>query len=166
MENFNEKRLICSYPLNRIFVKRFSLKKHVSFPSQFSAITLEIKPNGETKMQKQIMDKDWLNKRNEQIKKEREENSRYITLQNGENVVEIDLTEMPVEVKGMYGTKFVYTTTTKKTINNKEISLLLSASKILDGLIIKALSEGFNPFTLIKVGEGKNTRYAIKEFDN
>jgi hypothetical protein len=44
--------------------------------------------------------------------------------------------------------------------------LLLSASPTLDSLIIKALSEGYNPFTLIKVGEGKETRYGIKELES
>jgi hypothetical protein len=36
---------------------------------------------------------------------------------------------------------------------------------MLDSLIVKALSKGINPFTLIKVGEGQQTRYAIKELD-
>ena len=111
-------------------------------------------------MQKNI-NEEFLKNRMEEIKKEKDENSKYLSLKNGENIVKIDLGFLPEKVNGKFGTRYVYTTCIKKG----ERQLFLSASPMLDGLIIKALSEGINPFTLIKVGEGKNTRYAIKEIE-
>jgi len=105
------------------------------------------------------IDATFLKQRSEQIKKEKEENSKYVSLKNGENVIEIDLSQLPIEQIGKFGKRFIYQTTTKKNGAN----LLLSASPTLDSLIIKALSEGLNPFTLIKLGEGKDTRYDLKE---
>lgn len=112
-------------------------------------------------MTEQKINKDWLKQRQTQIQKTREENSKYLSLKSGENTVKIDLNVLPVETKGKFGTKMVYTT----CIMKGDKPLLLSASVVLDALIIKALSEGINPFTLIKVGEGKDTRYAIKELN-
>lgn len=112
-------------------------------------------------MTQTTISKEWLNKRNEEIQKEKEENSNYLQLKNGENIIKIDLSTLPIETTGKFGKKFVYQTLTEK--NGKK--LLLSASKTLDALIIKALSDGHNPFTLVKVGEGKETRYAIKELE-
>jgi hypothetical protein len=103
----------------------------------------------------------WLKQRNEQIQKEKEENSKYYQLKNGENIIKIDLTQLPIEANGKYGKKYVYQTMTEK--NGRK--LLLSASTTLDSLIIKCLTNGINPFTLIKVGEGKDTRYAVKELE-
>jgi hypothetical protein len=108
------------------------------------------------------INKDWLKQRQEYIQKQRELNSKYISLKNGENVIKIDMNILPIEDKnGKYGAKQVYTTCSMKG----DKPLLLSASIILDALIIKALSKGINPFTLIKLGEGKETRYAIKELE-
>jgi hypothetical protein len=109
------------------------------------------------------INQDYLKKRMEQHKKQKEENSRFIILKNGENKIEINLDILPQEQppKNGYSARMLYTTTTIKN----GVCLLLSASNILDGLIIKALSGGYNPFTLIKVGEGINTRYAIKELE-
>lgn len=112
-------------------------------------------------MQTPKINTDYLQKRMQEIQKNKEENSRYISLKNGENILKIDLNFLPVEEKGKYGTRIVYTTANMKG----DKALLLSASIVLDSLIIKALSNGINPFTLIKVGEGKNTRYAIKELE-
>ena len=109
-------------------------------------------------MQKNI-NEEFLKNRMEEIKKEKDENSKYLSLKNGENIIKIDLGFLPEKVNGKFGTRYVYTTCIKKG----ERQLFLSASPMLDGLIIKALSEGINPFILIKLGEGKNTRYAIKE---
>jgi hypothetical protein len=103
----------------------------------------------------------WLKEREAKIKKEREENSKYFSLRNGENIIKIDLTQLPIETTGKYGSKFVWQTQTEKN----GVKLLLSASPTLDALITKALANHVNPFTLIKVGEGKETRYAIKEFE-
>lgn len=105
---------------------------------------------------------DWLKQRQIAIQKEREENSKYLSLKNGENIIKIDLNVLPLEQKGRFGARQIYTTCTVK--GDKQ--LLLSASMMLDSLIIKALSNGINPFTLIKVGEGKDTRYAIKELED
>ena len=110
-------------------------------------------------MQKTI-DETFLKNRTQQIKKEKEENSKYFKLHNGENKIEIDLSQLPIDETGLYGKRFVYQTTSEN--NGKK--LLLSASVTLDAMIIKCLSEGINPFTLIKTGEGKNTRYEIKEW--
>lgn len=106
---------------------------------------------------------DYLKQRTEQIKKQKEEYSKFVKLQNGENKIEIDLSVLPYEqpAKGSYNARMIWTTATQKNGKN----LLLSASMILDSLIVKALSNGVNPFTLIKVGEGINTRYAIKELE-
>lgn len=112
----------------------------------------------------QAINKQWLETRNQQIKKEKEENGKFVSLKNGENKIEIDLSVLPQEqLGGKFGKRFIYTTTTKKKTEKGEIGLLLSASPVLDALIIKSLSQGVNPFTLIKVGEGKETRYDIKE---
>lgn len=114
-------------------------------------------------MEQQTISKEWLNKRNEQIQKNKEENSKYLQLKTGENIIKIDLSQLPIEDKtGQYGTKMVYQTLTEK--NGRK--LLLSASPTLDALIIKCLCKGLNPFTLVKTGEGKNTRYAVKELES
>jgi len=114
-------------------------------------------------MQNPKVSKDYLQQRMQQIKKQKEENSKFVSLKNGENLLEVDLSVLPTEQppKNGYGARMIWTTT---TIKNK-VALLLSASITLDSLIVKALSEGVNPFTLIKVGEGLNTRYAIKELE-
>jgi hypothetical protein len=109
------------------------------------------------------INEEFLKNRMEQIKKEKEENSKFLSLKNGENIIKIDLSVLPIEQPtGKYGKRFIYITCIMK--NDKP--LLLSASPTLDSLIIKALSEGYNPFTLIKVGEGKETRYGIKELES
>lgn len=113
-------------------------------------------------MEQKTINPEWLKTREQQIEKEREENSKFLSLKNGENVIKIDLSQLPIEDKGKYGKKFVYQTMIEK--NGRK--LLLSASVTLDSMIIKALSKGINPFTLIKVGEGKETRYAIKELES
>jgi hypothetical protein len=114
-------------------------------------------------MENKTINQNWLKARNEQIQKEKEENSKYLKLKIGENIIKIDLTQLPIEetktISGKAVKRFVYQT----EINNNGRKMLLSASAYLDTLIIKALSEGFNPFTLIKTGEGINTRYAVKE---
>lgn len=104
----------------------------------------------------------WLKNRSEQIQKEKEENSKYVQLKNGENIIKIDMSMLPIEQKGKYGVKMVYQTLNEK--NGKK--LLLSASATLDALIIKALCAGINPMTLYKLGEGKDTRYSIKELES
>jgi hypothetical protein len=115
-------------------------------------------------MAQTVINKEWLAKRQEEIKKDKEENSKYQSLKNGENIIKIDLTVFPViEEKGKFGIRHIYTTTTTKLIKGIMQPLLLSASPTLDALIVEALANGHNPFTLIKVGEGKDTRYAIKE---
>lgn len=114
-------------------------------------------------MENKTINQNWLKARNEQIQKEKEENSKYLKLKIGENIIKIDLTQLPIEetktISGKTVKRFVYQT----EINNNGRKMLLSASAYLDTLIIKALSEGFNPFTLIKTGERINTRYAVKE---
>lgn len=113
------------------------------------------------------INQDYLKQRLQKIQQEKEENSRFIKLLNGENRIAIDLTILPLEQppKNGYSARMLWTTTTTKKVQNKTIALLLSASPVLDSLIVKALSAGHNPFTLIKVGEGINTRYAIKELE-
>lgn len=113
----------------------------------------------------QPISQDWLKTRKEQIQKEKEKNSKYLTLKDGENQIVIDMSVLPITQEGgKFGTRQIWTTKNQKVIDGKTItSLLLSASPTLDVLIVRALSEGFNPFTLIKVGQGKDTRYAIKE---
>lgn len=110
-------------------------------------------------MQPKIND-EYLKTRTEQIKKEKEDNSKFFKLKNGENIIKIDLSQLPIEETGKYGKRFIYQTVTVKN----GTPLLLSASKTLDSMVIKCLSEGLNPFTLIKLGEGKDTRYDIKEW--
>jgi hypothetical protein len=107
------------------------------------------------------INEEYLKNRTLEIQKQKEENSKYYQLKNGENIIKINLSQLPIDVKGKYGMKHVYETMTEKN----GVKLLLSASDALDALIIKALSHGLNPFTLIKVGEGKETRYAIKELE-
>lgn len=108
------------------------------------------------------IDENFLKNELDRIQKEKEENSRFVQLKNGENIIKIDLSMRPIEdKKGKYGTKMVFQTLNEK--NGKK--LLLSTSPTLYGFVIKALSSGYNPFTLIKLGEGKDTRYAIKELE-
>jgi hypothetical protein len=107
----------------------------------------------------QTINETFLQTRMEQIAKEKEENSKFVKLVNGENIIKIDLSQLPIEQVGKFGKRFIYQTEVVK--NGRK--LLLSASPTLDALIIKALSEGHNPFTLIKLGEGKDTRYDLKE---
>ena len=111
-------------------------------------------------MENKLVSKEWLQERQIQIKKEKDENSKYVKLRNGENIIKIDLSQRPIEQTGKFGKRYVWQTMIEK--NGQK--LLLSASATLDSLIIQCLSEAINPFTLIKVGEGKDTRYDVKEF--
>lgn len=116
-------------------------------------------------MEKTI-NEDWLQQRQQNLKKEREKNSKYLALKNGENTVKLDVSVMPVEdPNGKFGKRMIYTTEIVRNIDGKDVKLLLSTSPALETLILKALATGINPFTLIKIGEGRNTRYAIKELE-
>lgn len=115
-------------------------------------------------MTQEVLNKEWLKQRLEKIQKDKEENSKFLTLKNGENFIEIDTSVLPVEDNaGKFGLRYIYTTTLKQ--HNKKDPLLLSVSPTLDALITKALFKEINPFIVVKVGELKDTRYAIKELD-
>ncbi len=117
--------------------------------------------------QNNIVSKEWLQAEQERIKKEKEENSKYVTLKQGENTIKLDLSVRPeFDAKAKFGGKWVWQTTATKMLKGVMTPMLLSASPTLHALIISALAEGHNPFTLIKVGEGKETRYAIKELES
>jgi hypothetical protein len=81
----------------------------------------------------------------------------YFSIPEGETSIELNLSKAPQEREGTFGKQFVY----HITANNKDY--LLSASLVLDRLIISALSEGINPMTIIRTGTKKQTRYNIKE---
>lgn len=81
----------------------------------------------------------------------------YFSVPEGETLLEIDLSHAPEEREGDFGRQFVY------HIKANDTHFLLSASSMLDRLIISALSEGINPMTLIRTGTKKQTRYSIKE---
>jgi hypothetical protein len=95
-------------------------------------------------------------------KKWHEENVQpnYFSIPEGETTIEIDLSHAPQEKEGDFGKQFVY----HIKANNKDY--MLSASIVLDGLLISALSQGINPMTLIRTGTRKQTRYSIKELSN
>lgn len=97
----------------------------------------------------------WITER----KKWHDENAQpdYFSIPEGETKIEIDLSHAPQEKEGDFGKQFVY------HIKANNADYLLSASVMLDRLIISALSEGINPMTLIRTGTKKQTRYSIKE---
>jgi hypothetical protein len=96
----------------------------------------------------------WVKQRKEQIDGEM---LPFLKIPEGETVIEVDVDVVPTMREGDYSKQFLYTVTVEGEAHK------LSASEYLDRLIIDALSQGINPFTLIRKGTGKKTRYSIKE---
>lgn len=108
----------------------------------------------------QTVSKEYLQKIHQENEKRREENNKYVQLVQGEQIIKIDMTQIPIETQTKQGyPRYVWQTENTKNGNK----LFLSTSPTLNGFIVEALLADINPFTLIKVGEGKNTRYSIKE---
>jgi hypothetical protein len=95
----------------------------------------------------------WVEQRKQEIDKEQ---LPFFTIPEGETVIEVDTDVVPTMREGDYGEQYLY------TIKVDGESYKLSASSYLDRLIIEALSQGKNPFTLARKGKGKKTRYSIK----
>jgi hypothetical protein len=93
----------------------------------------------------------WVQQRKEEIDVE------YFTVPQGETKITVDVDVVPKERDGKYSKQYIYSV----TINGK--TWKLSASESLDRMIIEALSQGINTFTLIRKGTGKQTKYSIEE---
>lgn len=100
---------------------------------------------------------DWIAQREKEIENDKNNNSNFIRLAIGEN--KIKLLAIPAQkiVGGKFGDRWHY----KVDAEGKE--KILSASVVLDRMLVEAMKEGIFEITLIKVGEGKSTRYSIKE---
>ena len=96
----------------------------------------------------------WVKNRKEQINSEK---LPFYKIEQGETVIEVDVDVVPTMREGDYSKQYLY------NITVKDEAYKLSASEYLDRLIIEALSQGINPFTLVRKGTGKKTRYSIKE---
>lgn len=98
---------------------------------------------------------DWLQQRKQQI--DAEEQTPYFKIPQGETEITVDMDIPPAERTGDYSKQYIYTI----TVNGE--ARKLSASEYLDKMIIEALCHNINPFTLVRKGTGKQTRYSIKE---
>lgn len=97
---------------------------------------------------------EWIQKRSERHASEPE--SEYFKIPEGETVILVNEQQAPEEIKGKFGDQAIY------EIFIEGEKQKLSASRRLDRLIIKALMNGMNPMTLVRVGKEIDTRYAIK----
>jgi hypothetical protein len=82
---------------------------------------------------------------------------QYFKVPVGETEITVNVDVAPEEREGDYSKQYVY------SIKVNGETWKLSASEYLDNIMIEALSRGINPFTLIRKGTGKKTRYSIKE---
>jgi hypothetical protein len=96
----------------------------------------------------------WVQERKRQIDKAQ---LQYFKIPVGETTINVDVDVVPEEREGDYSKQYVYSVAVKGE------TLKLSASEYLDKIIIEALSQGINPFTLVRKGTGKKTRYSVKE---
>jgi hypothetical protein len=96
----------------------------------------------------------WIQERKQQIDQAK---LQYFKIPIGETTITVDVDLVPEEREGDYSKQYVY------SVEVKGETLKLSASEYLDKIIIEALSQSINPFTLIRKGTGKKTRYSIKE---
>ena len=96
----------------------------------------------------------WIKDRAERQKTEPD--SEFFKIPEGESIVLIDENQAPEELDGKFGKRYLYAVIVE---GNK---LKLSVNKRLDKMIIKALMNGINPLTLIRVGQGTDTRIKIK----
>ena len=96
----------------------------------------------------------WVKQRKQEID---EENQPFFKIPEGETVIEVDTDVVPTMREGDYSKQYLY------KIKVQGTAYKLSASAYLDRIIIEALSQDINPFTLARTGTGKETRYSIKE---
>jgi hypothetical protein len=96
----------------------------------------------------------WVSTCKQDIEKEQ---LQFFKIAEGETVIEVDVDVVPTMREGDFSKQYLYTVKVDGEFYK------LSASEYLDRLIIEALSQGINPFTLVRKGSGKNTRYSIKE---
>jgi hypothetical protein len=96
----------------------------------------------------------WVKQRKEEIEGER---LPFYKIEQGETVIEVDTDVVPTMREGDYSKQYLYNITVEGE------AYKLSASAYLDRLIIEALSAGINPFTLVRKGTEKKTKYSIKE---
>ena len=96
----------------------------------------------------------WVQERKQKLAQEQ---LQYFKIPVGETEITVDMDVVPEEREGDYSKQFVYAVIVKGQ------KWKLSASEYLDKMIIEALSQEINRFTLIRKGIGKKTRYNIKE---
>ena len=95
----------------------------------------------------------WVQQRKQEIDNALE----YFTIPQGKTKITVDVDVVPKERDGKYSKQYTY------TIAFDDKAYKLSASEYLDRLIVEALSQGINTFTLIRKGTGKQTKYSIEE---
>ena len=81
----------------------------------------------------------------------------YLILSEGETTVTVDMQTPPREETGDFGKKLIF----RVENNGKEHDLPCSMS--LAKKILYQLKDKNNPMTLIRAGEGKQTRYSVKK---
>ena len=96
----------------------------------------------------------WVQERKQLIAQEQ---LQYFKIPVGETTITVDVDVVPEEREGDYSKQYVYAV----AVNGE--TWKLSASEYLDKMIIEALSQGINRFTLVRKGTGRKTRYSIKE---
>ena len=104
----------------------------------------------------------WIIDKKAKADKEREEyikeHGEYYQFPQGETKILINTDVSPFEKINKYGkTQFVY----EVQINGEKKKI--SVNIVLDRAIIQCLVEEINPMTIIRFGQGTQTRYSIKE---
>lgn len=104
----------------------------------------------------------WITDKKAKADAEREqyikEHGDYYQFPQGETKILINTDTPPLEQVNKFGKKqFVY----EVLVNGEKKKV--SINIVLDRAVIQCLSEEINPMTIIRVGEGTQTRYSIKE---
>lgn len=97
-----------------------------------------------------------LNERRAKVMKEKGM-AEFYTLPEGESKIFIDINKEPREQDGDFGLRTIF------RINAEGKEYDLSCSDALARRIYNALTAGVNPMTVIRIGDGKQTRFSIKE---
>lgn len=103
----------------------------------------------------------WVQQESAKIKEQQEQESQFYKLPEGETELLFDDAEPPKEIEKTFKsdtrTRWQY-----KVILEDGNQKTLEVGKQLHRLIIKALSQGLNPMTIIRAGTDINTKYGIK----
>ena len=104
----------------------------------------------------------WVKRASEAIKTQQAEESVFYKLPEGETEILVDDAVAFVEITKAFNKKDDARIRYQYAITVEEQQKTLEVGKQLHRLIIKALMQGLNPMTIVRVGIDINTKYGIK----